>query len=68
MQRCHLVPCDDLRPHAERGINCKCAPSIQQDGELVVHYAFDGRELLGRWDHELIAEDAEMKSEGRTDH
>lgn len=54
--RCHLVPCDDLKPHAERGVDCMCAPSIQQEGELVVHNAFDGRELLGQWDHWLLLE------------
>ena len=56
MNRVHLTPADDLREHVESGIDCSCAPSIQQKGALVVHNAFDGREFWGRWDHYLTSE------------
>lgn len=44
----HLLPIDDTHPHTE-SINCLCNPvgGYNKDGKfLVVHNAFDGRELM----------------------
>lgn len=37
----HVIPLDDLRPHAEL-VNCWCRPT--NDDGVWVHHALDGRE------------------------
>lgn len=40
-----VVPLRDSKPHLEGARYCKCRPSIQEDGGLVIHNSFDGREF-----------------------
>ncbi len=44
----HVLPINDIRLHSENGTNCHCNPRIQSDenGTLVIHNAFDGREMF----------------------
>jgi len=42
----HVYPLNDLRPHATDGRQCPCAPSHEND--IVIHNAFDGREIVER--------------------
>ena len=43
----HIIPVDDLKPHTESK-HCKCKPEIQrtENGTLIVHYSYDGREFF----------------------
>lgn len=40
-EHAHVIPLDDLRPHAEK-IDCWCRPTL--DGDVLVHHALDRRE------------------------
>lgn len=42
----HITPLNDLEEHTET-LDCKCDPHIEifKDGALVIHNAYDGREL-----------------------
>jgi len=44
----HVFPVNDLRPHADSGYDCECQPSVKLEGDsvLVVHNAFDGRDII----------------------
>ena len=44
----HILPHNDIREHREVGTHCACRPVIERYGEnmLVIHNAFDARELL----------------------
>lgn len=55
MEVYHVYPCDDLEEHhlecvypdnAQPYCTCKCEPTYQQEDEglLVIHNSFDGRE------------------------
>ena len=48
MTMIHVLPIDDLEPHIESGTSCKCNPRVEiEEGELIViHNAFDMREIL----------------------
>lgn len=39
----HVVPLDDIYPHKESK-DCLCYPKIEEDGKLIIHNSFDGRE------------------------
>lgn len=39
----HVIPISDLRPHV-CGHICWCQPEIDDDGEVWLHHAMDGRE------------------------
>jgi hypothetical protein len=41
----HVIPLNDLKPHTE-SVNCKCVPSVQEGGKLIVHNSYDGREFF----------------------
>ena len=43
----HVLPIDDLKPHNEEGTECDCVPIIEEyeHGVVVIHNAYDGREL-----------------------
>jgi hypothetical protein len=41
--RPHVVPIDDLLTH-ETSETCRCNPAYLEDGRLVIHHSFDGRE------------------------
>ena len=43
----HVTPINDLKPHIE-AVDCPCNPKIEiqdNDGLVVVHKSYDGREL-----------------------
>ena len=44
----HVLPVNDIGLHADSGVHCNCNPTVEWvDGTaLVVHNAFDGRELF----------------------
>jgi hypothetical protein len=44
----HILPRGDIREHREAGTNCACRPTIERYGDaiLVIHNAFDARELI----------------------
>ena len=41
----HVLPINDLRGHVEEGVLCPCMPRVREDGELVIHNSYDGREI-----------------------
>lgn len=45
-QPIHTYPLNDLREHEVDGKPCWCNPRIEEDGDLIVHNAMDGRELF----------------------
>lgn len=44
----HVYPLRDERPHVLEGTECPCNPEVDWTGPeaLVIHSAFDGRELI----------------------
>lgn len=48
MEIYHVLPIDDLKPHTESGMYCKCQPEIieREFVTMVVHYSYDGREFF----------------------
>ena len=42
----HVYPLNDSRPHVTDGGHCPCEPSI--DGDVVIHNAWDGRDIAER--------------------
>jgi hypothetical protein len=48
MERVHVIPINDLRPH-EESLACPCRPrrNVGQPN-VVVHNSFDGREIVER--------------------
>lgn len=44
----HILPINDLEPHDEEGTTCKCEPRVEfaEGGMLVIHNAFDNREII----------------------
>ena len=43
-QPTHVYPINDLYPHEIENNNCVCEPNIEENGLLVIHNSFDGRE------------------------
>lgn len=41
----HVYPIHDMDIHDLEGYHCKCGPSVLEDGRIVVHNSFDGREF-----------------------
>lgn len=43
----HVIPCNDLKEHEDTKL-CKCNPKIDktENGEIVVHNSYDGREFI----------------------
>ncbi len=41
----HIVPTNDLKPHSDHRA-CKCQPTPSEDGLLIIHNSFDGREFF----------------------
>lgn len=50
----HVTPVDDIQEHTE-SITCECSPTVKtENGRLiVVHNAFDGRELIEQMNDNL---------------
>lgn len=42
----HVVPTNDLEEHDCESFDCKCNPDIHYDDMMVVHNAFDKRDVL----------------------
>lgn len=42
----HIIPLEDLLPHAEKGTDCMCDPRCEVHGAVlvIIHNSFDGRE------------------------
>lgn len=45
----HVVPIDDLKPHADSR-HCSCLPKIEaaSGGFVIIHNSWDGREIAER--------------------
>lgn len=43
----HVLPVNDLKPHDESRV-CACRPKVEPEGDVavVIHYSYDGREIL----------------------
>ena len=39
-----VLPFGDILPHNEFSEECWCIPRVEEDGRLIIHEAFDGRE------------------------
>ena len=50
----HIVPLDDLLPHAVIGTRCMCDPKIELYGAVlvIIHNSYDGREQDEIWPFE----------------
>lgn len=45
----HVVPCSDIDPHTICDLICGCGPFRDPETEnLIIHNAFDGREIVER--------------------
>lgn len=42
----HIVPINDLQEHNTDNHICDCNPELDHENELVIHSAFDGRDLV----------------------
>jgi len=42
----HIYPLNDVFEHDLSGLDCECNPEIDFNAELVIHFAFDGRDLI----------------------
>lgn len=42
-ERIHVLPINDSQEHDE-SLACPCHPTIEENGVLIIHNAFDGRE------------------------
>ena len=42
----HVYPLEDIFEHNFIGINCLCNPYVEGKNNLIVHTAFDGRDLI----------------------
>ncbi|MCK4500888.1 hypothetical protein KAU11_10335 [Candidatus Babeliales bacterium] len=42
----HIMPVNDIRPHTEK-MTCNCKPKVESRNKtmLVIHNAYDGREI-----------------------
>lgn len=40
----HIYPVDDLREHVVEGTKCWCKPQIDEEYDVLIHNALDGRE------------------------
>lgn len=40
----HIYPLNDLREHDTESKDCWCHPEVDEDDQLVIHKAMDGRE------------------------
>lgn len=47
-QPIHVLPVNDIYLHADTGVHCNCNPVVGrvEGALLVIHNAFDGRELF----------------------
>lgn len=54
----HVLPVNDLEPHEEVGTACKCEPRVEfaEGGMLVIHNAYDNREILEKVNQILDSE------------
>lgn len=53
MTTIHVLPENDLKDHTQSD-SCECGPKIRyvDGGKLVVHNAYDGREVIEHWEEE----------------
>ena len=52
----HVYPVDDLYEHNLEGTDCTCNPFVDLENELVIHYAFDGRDLIAALEGSSVIE------------
>ena len=45
MEWTHILPNNDIQEHQEDS-QCKCEPRVDIENELIIHNAYDGRELI----------------------
>jgi hypothetical protein len=44
-EKVHIVPLNDIFDHTTEFYSCNCKPAIDEENDLVIHNAFDSREL-----------------------
>lgn len=46
----HVIPQEDLLPHLQEEA-CPCKPVViyERGGRIILHHAYDGREILELW-------------------
>jgi hypothetical protein len=44
-EKTHIVPVNDIFEHTTEFYSCKCIPVINEEDDIVIHNAFDSREL-----------------------
>jgi len=42
----HVYPVNDIAEHALGGFECECGPEIDFENNIIIHNAFDGRDLI----------------------
>lgn len=47
----HVIPLNDPPGHDTESIYCECRPEVDWDNDLVIHHA---------WDHREVVEEAEL--------
>jgi hypothetical protein len=65
MNRQHVYPVNDLKPHCTDSPVCWCEPVI--DGALIIHNAADGREFFEDEEQELALDAMRAFSAIKTD-
>lgn len=49
----HVLPRNDTHEHVE-SVKCPCNPKVENDGRLIIHNAYDKREILEILDVPII--------------
>lgn len=44
VNRQHVIPLNDIQPH-HSSIDCPCNPRLDEKNDIVMHNAFDGRDM-----------------------
>lgn len=63
MSAFHVHPSNDVREHVTDSVLCPCMPRVLEDGDLVVHNSYDGREI-----GEVCAKALDLLGKALADH
>lgn len=53
----HIYPLDDIKPHDLESIYCDCNPMIDWTNHLVIHHAWDYREVVEEAEEIVLGSD-----------
>lgn len=48
----NVLPINDIRPHIESQY-CLCKPIIEEEGLLIIHNAYDGRDRVEQFEAQI---------------